>query len=94
MIDYEGHVKKTPKSRDELIKTQSKRLKKLNKEYREMYSELKKTYEEMAHYRHEDKKKARIIKKAIEHIMYPMFSGDKEEVILLDLLNILKGEDE
>ncbi|MEE3344589.1 MAG: hypothetical protein VZS44_10885 [Bacilli bacterium] len=66
MIDEYKYVKKTPETRDELIKIQTERLKVLNKEVRELKAEQKRTYKEMVYFRNKSRLANRELKKLKE----------------------------
>ena len=92
MIDEDRYVKKTPETRDELIKIQTERLKVLNKEVRELKAEQKRTYKEMVYFRNKSRKKQNKIDRAIEYISQTP-GYDVEDYIRQDIILKLKGDD-
>ena len=102
MIDEYEYVKKTPETRDELIKIQTERLKVLNKEVRELKAEQKRTYREMMYFKNQSKKKQNKINKAIdilEHISITIMPnnmiihGTELNNKLKEIYKSLKGDD-
>lgn len=66
MIDEYKYVKKTPETRDELIKIQTERLKVLNKEVRELRKEQQRTYREMKYFKNKSRRANQELKKLKE----------------------------